>query len=181
AGADVTLVTGPVALPDPDGVKTIHVETAQEMLNACGQAMPADIAVCAAAVSDWRTEKTADQKIKKGQDKNPPTLSLVENPDILQTIATCPKNRPSLVIGFAAETENLIENAKAKLAKKSCDWIVANNVAEGVFGTEENHVTLVTQSQVQEWPRGSKEAIARDLVQEIINHYKNNKLAEAAE
>ena len=127
AGAAVTLVTGPVSIPDPEGVETIHIETAQEMLETCTENLPTDIAVCAAAVSDWRTSEESKQKIKKGDSKKAPELSLTENPDILQTLATH-KTRPQLVVGFAAETENLIENAKAKLEKKSCDWIIAINV-----------------------------------------------------
>lgn len=179
AGAAVTLISGPVSLPDPDGVKTIHVKTAQEMLEACENALTADIAVCAAAVSDWRVNNNQSQKIKKGINKNPPLLKLSETSDILQTLSTH-KQRPSLVIGFAAETENLIQNAKEKLTKKSCDWIVANNVGdEDIFGAEENRVTLITKSTTQEWPRENKEIIARDLVQEIINHYKKASCAQA--
>ena len=181
AGAAVTLVTGPVTLAPPEGVKTIPVQTAQEMLEACENALPCDIAVCAAAVSDWRVKDAANQKIKKTADKSPPTLEMIENPDILHTIATH-KNRPALVIGFAAETENLIENAQAKLTKKSCDWIIANNVGDNeVFGQDQNHVTLVTAQNVIEWPPADKEAIARDIVQEITDHFINLKMIEAAE
>jgi phosphopantothenoylcysteine decarboxylase/phosphopantothenate--cysteine ligase len=167
-GAAVTLITGPVALPDPDGIQTIHVETAQEMLAACESALPADIAVCAAAVSDWRVEESAKQKIKKGN--GTPDLALTENPDILKALSTH-KNRPSLVIGFAAETEKLIENARAKLAKKSCDWIISNNVAENeIFGQDNNTVTLVTKNHTQEWPEARKETIARDIAGEIVKY-----------
>jgi phosphopantothenoylcysteine decarboxylase/phosphopantothenate--cysteine ligase len=181
AGAAVTLISGPVSIPVPQGVKTISVETAAEMLEACKSAIPSDITVCAAAVSDWRVESTAENKIKKGTDKSPPTLPLVENADILQIISTH-KDRPALVIGFAAETENLIENAKAKLTKKSCDWVIANNVAESeVFGADENHVYLVTNNETTEWPRSSKETIARDLTQEIINYFNNQTALKAAE
>ncbi len=181
AGAAVTLVSGPVSIADPLGVKTIHVETAQEMLEACENTLPVDITVCAAAVSDWRVESSAESKIKKGADKTPPELKLIENPDILKTISTHAQ-RPALVIGFAAETENLIENAKSKLDKKSCDWILANNVAETeIFGSDQNHVYLVTDTDTTEWPQSSKETIARDLVQEIINHFNKSKLAQAAE
>ncbi len=180
-GAVVTLVSGPVNIPDPQGVETIHIETAQEMVETCENTLPADITVCAAAVSDWRVECCADNKIKKGANKAPPSLKLIENPDILKTIATH-KDRPALVIGFAAETEDLIENAKAKLAKKSCDWILANNVAETeIFGSDQNHVYLVTNNNVTEWPKADKQTIARDLVQEIINHFNKDKLTEAAE
>ncbi len=181
AGAAVTLVTGPVNLPAPQGVKTISVQTAQEMLKACENALPCDIAICAAAVSDWRVKKAADQKIKKGADKSAPTLEFIENPDILQTIATH-KNRPALVVGFAAETENLIENAQAKLTKKSCDWIIANNVGDhDIFGQDQNHVSLITTEKVTDWPPANKEAIARDIVEEIIHHFVNLKMIEAAE
>lgn len=181
AGAAVTLVTGPVSLPDPEGVETIHIETAQEMLNACTENLPADIAVCAAAVSDWRASTESKQKIKKGDSKKTPALDLTENPDILQTIATH-KARPQLVIGFAAETENLINNAKAKLDKKSCDWIIANNVSDTeVFGTDQNHVTLVTKAGTQEWPPADKQTIARDIVAEIIKTMSQIQTSEAAE
>ena len=182
AGASVTLISGPVNIFDPTGVKTIHIQTAEEMLEACQNTLPADIAICAAAVSDWRAENTAPNKIKKGAEKTPPTLSLVENPDILRTISTHKTNRPALVIGFAAETENLIKNATDKLTKKSCDWILANNVAEDeIFGTDENHVYLVTNNDTTEWPQTSKRTIARDLTQEITNYFSNNKTAIAAE
>jgi phosphopantothenoylcysteine decarboxylase/phosphopantothenate--cysteine ligase len=181
AGASVTLVTGPVHIDDPDGVQTIHVETAHEMLWGCQNSLPVDIAICAAAVSDWRVKETAENKIKKGDNQTPPALALEENQDILKTIATH-QDRPELVIGFAAETENLIENAKSKLTKKSCDWVLANNVAEtDIFGTDENHVYLVTNQNVTEWPKTDKETIARDLVQEIINHYQNENILNAAE
>jgi phosphopantothenoylcysteine decarboxylase/phosphopantothenate--cysteine ligase len=180
AGAAVTLVTGPVALPDPAGVETVHIETAQEMLEACEIALPADIAVCAAAVSDWRAENTAQQKIKKADSKTPPALALTENPDILQTLSTH-KKRPQLVIGFAAETENLIENAKAKLVKKSCDWIIANNVGEkNIFGTDQNHVHIITKENMQEWPPADKETIARDIAAEIIKTVTHAQTSKAA-
>lgn len=181
AGASVTLISGPVSIADPDDVKTIHVQTAQEMLNTCENALPADIAICAAAVSDWRAEETSDQKMKKNGSQNPPDLKLIENPDILKTLSNH-KNRPDLMIGFAAETENLIENAKSKLNKKNCDWVVANNVGENdIFGSDDNIVTLVTAKDEEEWPKSSKETIARDLVQRIIEHNTNNQLLKAAE
>jgi len=178
----VTLVCGPVNIPDPTGVKVIHIQTAEEMLKACQNALPTDIAICAAAVSDWRAKTIATNKIKKGADKAPPTLSLIENPDILRSISTHKTNRPALVIGFAAETENLIENARVKLAKKSCDWIIANNVAEDeVFGADENHVYLVTNNDTTEWTKASKRVIARDLTQEIINYFNEQTALKAAE
>lgn len=180
AGASVTLISGPVSLPNPQGVKVISVQTAQEMLAACENTLPADIAICAAAVSDWRVENTSSQKIKKGTDKSPPPLQFIENPDILATLSTH-KNRPALVIGFAAETQDLLKNAAEKRTKKSCDWILANDVSNGVFGEDENQVTLVTQNGYAEWPKATKENIARDITQEIINHFTKSKLADAAE
>ncbi|MDB5490626.1 MAG: bifunctional phosphopantothenoylcysteine decarboxylase/phosphopantothenate synthase [Micavibrio sp.] len=168
-GADVTLVTGPVALPDPLGIKTVHIETAAEMLAACNASLPADIAVCAAAVADWTPGKPLDQKIKKRGDKSPPDLKLIENPDILATLSKGP-NRPSLVIGFAAETENLMDAAKSKLKSKGCDWIVANDVSEGVFGADENTVTLVTSAGAEEWEKAGKQDIAHKLAQRIAAH-----------
>ena len=170
AGADVTLVTGPVNVPDPAGVKTIHIQTAAEMLKACEDTLPADIAVCAAAVSDW-APKQHEQKIKKRGDSSAPNIELSENPDILKTISNH-KNRPEIVIGFAAETENLEENGQAKLAKKGCDIILANLVAQDgaeVFGTDQNQVSCITASAVDNWPPMTKSAIAKKLTDTIIN------------
>lgn len=179
AGADVTLITGPVTLPDPAGVKTIHVESAREMLAASESALPVDIFVAAAAVSDWRAAETSNQKIKKSG--KAPALKLVENPDILQTIATG-KNRPALVIGFAAETENLVQNAKEKLKKKKCDWILANDVSKDAFGAEENQITLITANQETLWPRAGKRHIARKLAAEIAKFCnRGEQSAQAAE
>lgn len=170
AGADVTLVSGPVNIPDPAGVKTIHIETASEMLAACEAALPAaNIAICAAAVSDWGPENAATQKIKKTADAGPPVLTLKENPDILKTISNH-KNRPALVVGFAAETENLIANATKKLNTKGCDWILANNVAENAFGGEENHVFWLSHNTQEDWGTHSKAALAEALVAKIIRH-----------
>ena len=165
AGADVTLVSGPVSLPDPGGVTTIHVETAREMLAAVEAALPADIAVFAAAVADWRTAAEAGQKLKKDGNA-PPPLHLALNPDILATVAHRTENRPPLVVGFAAETESVIEHARAKLARKGCDLIVANDVspATGVMGGELNTVHLVTAEAVETWPTMGKDAVARKLV-----------------
>ena len=129
AGAEVTLVSGPVNLPDPPGVNVVHVETARDMLQAVERALPADVAIFAAAVADWRVANAGEQKIKKKAGQATPDLSLVENPDILATIAQRKTQRPKLVIGFAAETENVAANAKAKLAAKGCDWILANDVS----------------------------------------------------
>jgi phosphopantothenoylcysteine decarboxylase/phosphopantothenate--cysteine ligase len=167
AGADVLLVSGPVEIPDPEGVKTVHVETARQMLDAAEAALPADVAVCVAAVADWRAEQAAAQKLKKRSGK-PPAIALIENPDVLATIARHAR-RPRLVIGFAAETEKLIEHARAKLKAKDCDWIVANDVSpeSGVFGGGTNQIHLVTKTGVESWPLQSKEAVAGRLVQKI--------------
>jgi phosphopantothenoylcysteine decarboxylase/phosphopantothenate--cysteine ligase len=168
AGAEVVLVSGPVALPDPSGVKTIHVETAEQMLNASENALPADAAIFAAAVADWRVSKEAAQKMKKQEGKLP-SLSFAENPDILATISRHSNLRPRLVIGFAAETENLIDNARVKLNRKGCDWIIANDVSTGTstFGGTSNEVHVVTATGVESWPRQSKEAVAASLVKKI--------------
>jgi phosphopantothenoylcysteine decarboxylase / phosphopantothenate---cysteine ligase len=167
AGADVTLVSGPVNLPDPPGASVVHVETARAMLAAVEKALPADIAVFAAAVADWRPQQASQSKIKK--QGRPPTIELVENPDILATIAHRKSRRPPLVVGFAAETDNVIANAKAKLARKGCDWIVANDVspATGIMGGDSNTVHLVTADAVEDWPPQSKEDVARALVARI--------------
>jgi phosphopantothenoylcysteine decarboxylase / phosphopantothenate---cysteine ligase len=165
AGADVVLVSGPVVLPDPAGVTIVKVETARDMLRAVENALPADAAVFAAAVGDWRVDKSGTQKIKKTQ-AAAPQLSLVENPDILATIAKSKKNRPRLVVGFAAETEKVVAHAQEKLARKGCDWIVANDVspASGVMGGDRNKVHLVTSKGVESWPAQSKDEVARRLV-----------------
>ena len=164
AGAAVTLVSGPVDLGDPPGVITVQVETARDMLDAVEAALPADIAVFAAAVSDWRVAAPAHQKIKKSGDA--PALSLTENPDILATIARRASGRPRLVVGFAAETENVVENARAKLARKGCDLIVANDVTPdlGVMGGDDNTVHLVTKDRVETWPTLGKDEVARRLI-----------------
>jgi len=167
AGAEVTLVAGPVTIPDPRGVAARHVETAREMLEAVEAALPADVAVLAAAVADWRVAEAGAEKIKKGA-SGPPSLALVENPDILATLSRH-KRRPRLVIGFAAETQDLIANARAKLARKGCDWIVANDVSpeSGVMGGARNTVRLVTAEGVEDWPEMAKEAVAERLVERI--------------
>jgi len=172
AGAEVTLVRGPVALPDPSGMTVIRVETAREMLNAVEQALPADAAVFAAAVADWRVDSAA-QKIKKNGSL--PTLAFKENPDILATIAGRNAQRPRLVVGFAAETENVIAHAQQKLARKRCDWIVANDVspATGVMGGERNTVHLVTAAGVESWPPQSKADVARTLIERIAKEIKD--------
>ncbi len=164
AGARVTLVSGPVTLPDPAGVETIHVESARQMLAAVEAALPADLAIFAAAVADWRVADAASEKMKKDGGALPP-LSLVENPDILSTVAHRAKSRPGLVVGFAAETQNVIDYAKAKLAKKGCDLIVANDVGgTGVMGGDANTVHLVTVDGVETWPTLPKEEVASRLV-----------------
>ncbi|SRR5579885_332347 len=169
AGAEVTLVSGPVEIPDPSGVKTIHVETAAEMLSAAQAALPVDVAVCAAAVADWRVDAVANEKVKKTGSRAP-TLSFVENPDILATLSHG-KKRPRLVVGFAAETEKLLEHAREKLLRKGCDWIVANDVSpkSGTFGGRNNQVHLVTSGGVESWPVLSKEAVADGLVRRIAS------------
>lgn len=169
-GADVTLVTGPTGLNDPEGMKVIHIQSAKEMLNACEEAFPADILVCAAAVSDWGVDNPAHHKIKKDVD-NPEaiTITLTPNPDILKMLAHS-DNRPKIVVGFAAETDDVIENAKLKLQRKGCDFIVANDVAEGTntFGGDNNTVHIVDKDSVQSLSEMSKADVAKDLVQRII-------------
>ena len=168
AGAEVTLVSGPVNVPDPPGVRVVKVKTAQDMLAAVTKALPADVAVFAAAVADWRIAKPQANKIKKGAGGSP-KLALTENPDILATVAHDARKRPRLVIGFAAETERIIEHAKAKLARKGCDWILANDVSAegGAMGGDRNTVHLVTAQGVESWPPQSKAEVARALVARI--------------
>lgn len=170
-GADVTLVTGPVALPDPAGVRTVHVNTATEMLAAAQAALPADIAVCAAAVSDWAVQNVCTAKIKKSGSDSPPALSLKENPDILAALAKVGAQRPRLVVGFAAETENLIANAVQKRHKKGCDWIAANDVQSGrVFGADDNRICLVTGSDNIDLV-GTKSEVAQGIVEYIARFF----------
>ena len=161
-GARVTLVSGPTALPAPAGVTRVDVETARQMLTACEAALPADIAVCVAAVADWRPAEEAASKVKKGP-AGPPILSLVENPDILATLSKGPR-RPTLVVGFAAETDAVEANAEAKLARKGCDWIIANDVSvDGVMGGDENAVAIFSAGGVERWERAPKAEVARRL------------------
>ena len=164
-GADVTLVSGPVSLMPPIGVKTVNVESAREMLAACENALPADVFIAVAAVADWRPIDSPKSKIKKGKQAVPP-MALTENPDILHTIANA-KNRPGLVIGFAAETDNVIEHAKSKLKKKNCDIIVANDVSGDVMGGDDNTMIIVTKDGAETWPLMSKDKAARGLAQKI--------------
>ncbi|HTG37332.1 bifunctional phosphopantothenoylcysteine decarboxylase/phosphopantothenate--cysteine ligase CoaBC [Sphingomonas sp.] len=165
-GARVTLVSGPVALPTPPGVERIDVETAREMAQAVDDALPADVAIMVAAVADWRVEGTADQKLKKGS--MTPSLSLVPNPDILATLGQSPA-RPRLLIGFAAETERVVEHAAAKRAAKRADWIIANDVSGDVMGGDANAVHLVTAQGVETWPRAPKSAVARQIAERIAD------------
>ena len=161
----MTLVSGPVAIPDPPGVRVVRVETAREMLEAVEAALPADIAVFAAAVADWRPAESASEKIKK-DGKAPPALRMAENPDILATIARRTEGRPPLVVGFAAETEKVLDHARQKLARKGCDLIVANDVSPegGVMGGARNTVHLVSAEGVESWPILDKDEVARRLV-----------------
>lgn len=168
AGADVVLVSGPVAIPPPNGVKVVSVETAEQMLAAVRKALPADIFVGAAAVADWRVDRTEKSKLKKTKG-GLPTLQLVENPDILAEVAKAFETRPRCVVGFAAETDALLVHAQAKLIQKSCDLIVANHVGTGtdVMGGSDNVVHLVSRESVQSWPRMSKDMVAEKLVLHI--------------
>ena len=170
-GAETTLVTGPTRLADPAGVSVVHIETAEEMLSASQASLPVDVAVCAAAVSDWRAAGISEQKLKKNGGK-PPRLDLTTNPDILASLAGAGNARPRLVIGFAAETENLVAHARAKLEKKGCDWILANDVSAGTdtFGGTENQIHLVEAGGVHAWPRMTKEAVAERLAVRIADY-----------
>lgn len=172
AGAEVILVSGPVNIAPPENVETLHVQTAREMQKAVETALPAEIAVMVAAVADWRTVSEADEKMKKKQGKGPSALKLTENPDILKGLGHH-KNRPSLLVGFAAETEKLEKHAKAKLERKNADWIVANDVSPegGVMGGDENTVKLLSKSGIEAWPKMNKDAVAQKLVEKIIDHF----------
>jgi phosphopantothenoylcysteine decarboxylase / phosphopantothenate---cysteine ligase len=166
-GADTVLVSGPTREPDPPGVKVVHVRSAREMMAACEAALPADVAVCAAAVSDWRAEE-AGQKLKK-KPGAAPVLALVENPDILANLAKPGNRRPKLVVGFAAETENLIANAKEKRRKKGCDWMLANDVAasSGTLGGEDNAIQLIDETGIEAWGKLSKRDVGERLAHRI--------------
>ncbi len=177
-GADVTLVTGPTAQPDPQNVSVVRIDTAREMLEAC-QKERFDIAVCAAAVADWRPAQTSNQKMKKAAGAAAPSLTLTENPDILATLSAPSPARPKLVIGFAAETGDLEKHAAEKFARKGCDWLLANDVGGGkTFGEEENEIVFFTKNangtiQSEAWPRASKAEIARTLAEKISSFFKN--------
>ena len=169
-GAKTTLVSGPTDQPDPPGVTVIHVQSANEMLAACQQALPADIAVCAAAVSDWRAADCAPGKLKKDGGA-PAPLTLVENPDILATLGAPGNTRPGLVVGFAAETDDVVQNGTAKRLKKGCDWIVANDVSPetGTFGGNDNTVHLISEAGVEDWPKMSKLAVAEKIAAKVAD------------
>jgi len=168
AGADTTLVSGPVELAAPNGVRLLKVTTAREMMAACEASLPADVAVCTAAVADWRPEIAANRKIKKEKDSAAPTIRLIENPDILATLAKH-RHRPKLVIGFAAETENVVEHAVSKRLRKACDWIVANDVSPhtGIMGGDKNTVHLITPDGTENWPELSKSEVGTRLASRI--------------
>ena len=168
-GARVTFVTGPASVPPPPGVTVVKVETAREMLAAVQAALPADAAVFAAAVADWRVANAAGQKMKKDGSGKAPALEFAENPDILATVAQMGEGRPRLVVGFAAETESVVAHATAKRLRKGCDWIVANDVSpeSGVMGGAENAVTVIDGAGAESWPRMGKDEVARRLAQRI--------------
>ena len=167
-GADVVFVTGPANVAPPSGVEVIAVQTAQQMLEAVQTALPADVAIFAAAVADWRVEGASDRKLKKTKD-GLPTLTFAENPDILAHVSQLKTGRPALVVGFAAETNDVEANATAKLKRKGCDWIVANDVSPetGIMGGSENNVAIISQAGVDEWPRMSKDMVSRKLAQRV--------------
>jgi phosphopantothenoylcysteine decarboxylase/phosphopantothenate--cysteine ligase len=182
-GAEVTLVSGPVNVPDPAGVAVVKIESADQMLAACLAAGKVDVAVCAAAVADWKMARPAIAKIKKKPGVAPPGLELTANPDILATLSQPGPKRPALVVGFAAETENVVANAIEKRGRKGCDWIVANDVspASGTFGGERNTVHLISAQGVQNWPTLSKDRVAMQLAGAIALHLTRPRPAEAAE
>jgi phosphopantothenoylcysteine decarboxylase/phosphopantothenate--cysteine ligase len=182
-GAEVTLVSGPVAVADPVGVKMVKIDSADEMLAACLKAGAVDVAVCAAAVADWKAAKPASAKIKKKPGAAPPALELAPNPDILATLSRPGPKRPVLVVGFAAETENLVANAIDKRTRKGCDWIVANDVstASGTFGGERNTVHLISAEGVEDWPTMAKDDVALRLAGHIALQLGRPRPAAAAE
>lgn len=172
-GCRTTLITGPTNLADPVGCDVIRIETAREMLTATEAALPADIAVFAAAVADWRTSGAAEEKIKKQPGATPPNLKMVENPDILKTVSASGNSRPTLVVGFAAETNDVLTNASEKRLRKGCDWIVANNVSPetGTFSGDNNTVHLITDGAVEDWPRMTKTDVAKQLAGRIAQYF----------
>jgi len=170
-GADTTLVTGPTFEADPPDVTVVRIESAREMLDACRAALPVDVAVCAAAVADWRPAEMRAEKIKRNG--APPTLAFTENPDILATLSAAGNERPAIVIGFAAETGDVVQKAIPKRTSKGCDWIVANDVSPGTgtFGGADNTVHLVTADGVEDWPRMSKPDVAARLAERVADHF----------
>ena len=171
AGAETTLISGPVSLAPPDGVKLQRVTTAREMLAACEAALPADVLVMAAAVADWRPDIAANSKIKKSTDRVVPLIKLVENPDILATIAQSAQ-RPRLVIGFAAETDDVVQNARAKRGRKGADWIIANDVSGDVMGGDRNLVHLISEAGIENWPEMTKGEVGARLAARIAEALK---------
>jgi phosphopantothenoylcysteine decarboxylase/phosphopantothenate--cysteine ligase len=182
-GAATTLVTGPTHEPDPPGVTVIRIESAREMLAACEQVLPVDIAVCAAAVADWRVADPPKQKLKKTAGEPAPSLALVENPDILASLSKRAKARPALVIGFAAETGDVVRLATEKRRRKGCDWILANDVSPGTgtFGGSRNQIHLITESANEDWPEMSKSEVALRLAERIGRHFAGSARPEAAQ
>ena len=178
AGARVTLVSGPVSLSDPAGVAVLHVETAAQMMDAVRESLPADVAIFTAAVADWRVAASAPSKMKKARSAGPPKLDLVENDDILRTIASSRSIRPTLVIGFAAETDDVVSYARKKRKSKNADWIVANDVSPstGIMGGDRNRVHLVTVSGVEDWPEMAKEDVAERLIARAAQHLKRTRV-----
>lgn len=171
-GADVTLISGPTNLETPVGVKCVKVISARNMMNACENALPADAAICVAAVADWHIKNPAGQKIKKQNDEVP-ILDFAENPDILKTLSNHAKNRPGLMVGFAAESENVKDYARNKLEKKGCDWIIANDISGDIMGGDHNQVHVITKTTTDDWPRMSKSDVAEKIAEKIENHFKD--------
>jgi phosphopantothenoylcysteine decarboxylase/phosphopantothenate--cysteine ligase len=182
-GADVMLISGPVSEPLPDDMTIVHVETAAQMAKACKEAGHTDIAVYAAAVADWTPSAPSDTKLKKDRSSEPPALNLIQTEDILGVMSAPGPNRADLVIGFAAETDNVLENAKVKLAKKRCDWLVANPVTDAnpVFGSDDNQVYFLTATAHEKWPKSSKDEVARKLGEKIISFFGQREVRDAAE
>lgn len=184
AGAEVTLVSGPTQMPDPEGITIIQVESAREMLDAVMASLPADIAVCTAAVADWTVAHFSEEKIKKSGDTKDFTLVFAENPDILTELGKHKKHRPKLVIGFAAESEHVVENARVKLERKGCDWILANDISgRKVFSSNENTVHLISKDTQEDWPKLSKGEVGERLVAKMAEFFagdKQNKLRVTA-
>ncbi|MEE2661521.1 MAG: bifunctional phosphopantothenoylcysteine decarboxylase/phosphopantothenate--cysteine ligase CoaBC [Pseudomonadota bacterium] len=174
-GADTVLITGPTNQIDPYGVETVRIESALELHAAVLSYLPADIAVCAAAVADWRIANATDRKIKKTSHSKPPQLKLIENPDVLHELSAVGEKRPKLIVGFAAETEQIVKNAKKKRENKGCDWIIANNVSpsSGTFGGDSNVIHLLTETGTEDWPEMDKTEIANRLAKRIADHFRN--------